>query len=242
MIELVAQHVLPSLEGWRDLGILGVFLFVLLFVLATLLCIPASALTATAGFLYGPIWGTLLVSPIGVVSAALAFLTARYIARPWVHQWIIKRPRFAAIDRAMVGHGFSIVFMLRLASIIPFAPLSYALGGTRVNGRDFVVASWLGLLPGTFLYVYLGSTVADLSELIAGGAPTSSYRNWINGFGLLALVIVLWRISHFSRQALKKLGEKKKVEQGVRLGAIKRREKKIATQILESATGNCGFN
>lgn len=185
-----------SLADWTSgAGWVGVAAFALAFVVATLALVPAAPLTAIAGFTFGPGWGTLLVSPLGVLVALLAFLIGRSVARPWVQRRLVQRPRVAAVDAAIGRAGFRIVFLLRLASVVPFAPLSYALGASRVRGRDYVLASWLGLglLPGTFLYVYLGSLAGSVGQLLKGhqGAGEAGLLFSVVGFTAAVLALVL---------------------------------------------------
>jgi len=175
-----------------------------MFVLATLALVPASLLTALAGFFFGPLWGTLLISPIGVLSATLAFFAGRTIARPWVRRRLERQPRLAAIDAAVAQHGFRIIFFLRLASFIPFAPLSYVLGSSRVCGRDFVLASWLGLLPGTVLYTYLGSLASSAGQIFNDGhTKTEGARQVFYLGGLVLISITLMVIAKIAHRALK---------------------------------------
>lgn len=208
MIEFLSHEAMPVIESMRELGGWGVVLFGLVFLLATLTFFPASVLTVVAGFLYGPLWGMVLVSPLGLLSAGIAFSIARHIARPWVYRWMENRPRLTAVDRAVAGQGFRVVFLLRLSSIAPFAPLSYTLGASRINGRDFLVASWVGLMPGTFLYVYLGSLVPDLAQLFTGSLPVSQHSHWMTAVGLVATIIALWTITRFARQAIHQTTDK----------------------------------
>ncbi|WP_211249645.1 TVP38/TMEM64 family protein [Microvirgula aerodenitrificans] len=168
-------------------------LYAMVFVLATLAFLPASPLTAIAGYLYGPLWGTLLISPVGVLSAVLAFGIGRRAARPRVQRRLAHHPRLAAADRAVERGGFRVVFLLRLASIVPFAPLSYVLGASKMPARDFSLASWLGLLPGTFLYAYLGSLASDVTDILSAQAASGDgvrMLTWL-GMGAVALVIVV---------------------------------------------------
>lgn len=71
--------------------------------------------------------------------------------------WHAEYPRFTAIDEGVQQDGAKIVFLLRLSPLLPFNLLNYGLGITKVQFTDYAVASWLGMLPGTFAYVYLGS-------------------------------------------------------------------------------------
>lgn len=103
---------------------------------------------------------------------------------------------------AVAKGGFRIVFLLRLASIVPFAPLSYALGASRISGRDFVLASWLGLLPGTFLYVYLGTLVSDVGQILNGEAASGGAARVLTWVGLAAAVLAVLTIARFARNTV----------------------------------------
>src|SRR5262249_32417622 len=129
------------------------------------LVIPGSLLTLAAGFAFGVVLGTVVVSAGSVTTAALAFGLGRTLARGWVEAKVAASPRFRAIDQAVAAHGFKIVLLTRLSPAFPFTLLNYAFGLTNVRFRDYLVASWLGMLPGTVLYVYLGSTVRELADL-----------------------------------------------------------------------------
>lgn len=202
MIEMLAQGAHAWVEAVRALGGMGVGLYAVCFVIGSLMFVPAASLAAIAGLLYGPMWGTLLISPVGIVSATLAFAIGRTVARPWVRRRLTARPRLAAVDMAVATGGFRIVFLLRLASIVPFAPLSYVLGASRISGRDFVLASWLGMLPGTFLYVYLGSLVSDVGQILNGEAANGSAARALTWVGLAAAVLAIIVIARFARKAI----------------------------------------
>jgi uncharacterized membrane protein YdjX (TVP38/TMEM64 family) len=111
--------------------------------------------------------------------------------------------RFGAVDAAVGREGFKIVMLLRLSPLFPFTLLNYALGLTRVRARDFVVASWIGMLPGTFLYVYLGSLLTSATELAAGGTPSSAPAGRLLYWGgLIATVLVAVFVTRIARNAL----------------------------------------
>lgn len=199
----VNQWALLTVEWIRGAGALGVGVFALTYVAATLLLLPGSILTAGAGFAYGPLWGTLLVSPVSVLASTVAFVLGRSFARNWVSRRMEKHPRFAAIDEAIGQSGFKIVFLLRLSPIFPFSLLNYALSLTRVRLRDYIVASLLGMLPGTFLYVYLGSLFTNASELFSGKRPAAgTWGQVLYWGGLAATLLVTVLITRIARKAL----------------------------------------
>jgi uncharacterized membrane protein YdjX (TVP38/TMEM64 family) len=203
-ILLPMREWMVAMVGWvRSLGSLGVAIYALIYIGATVLVLPASVLTLAAGFLYGPLWGTLLISPVSVLSSTLAFLLGRSVAREWIQRRIAQNSRFAAVDNAVAENGFKIVFLLRLSPIFPFALLNYALGLTRVRLRDYVLASFLGMLPGTFLYVYLGSSIASLANLASGKAARQGpWEHVLFWGGLLATLLVVALITRTARKAL----------------------------------------
>jgi len=199
----INQWALRLVEWIHGAGALGVLVYALAYVLATLLLLPGSILTLGAGFAYGPVWGTLLVSPISVVAATLAFLLGRTLARNWVSRRMERDPRFAAISDAIRASGFKIVLLLRLSPIFPFNLLNYALALTRVPLREYVIASLVGMLPGTFLYVYLGSLVTSASELLSGRRPPSGFwGKFLYWGGLLATLVVVVLITRIANRAL----------------------------------------
>ncbi len=184
-------------------GALGVALFGITYVAAAVLLLPGWILTAGAGLAYGPAWGLLLASPVSVLAATAAFGVGRSVARRWVSRKVSVDPRFAAIDEAVGRSGFRIVFLLRLSPIFPFNLLNYALGLTRVRLRDYILASLLGMLPGTFLYVYLGSLVTSASEIAAGRrGPGGELRLALYLVGVAATLAVTVVVTRIARRAL----------------------------------------
>lgn len=199
-----SRWTLRLVEWIRAAGVVGVAFYVVAYVVATLLLLPGSVLTAGAGFAYGPVFGTLLVSPASVLAATLSFLLGRSVARGWVSRRIAKDPRFVAIDRAIGESGFKIVLLLRLSPIVPFNLLNYALGLTRVRLRDYVLASFLGMLPGTVLYVYLGSVVTSGSELLAGRSASGPWGQVLYWGGLVATIAATVLVTRIARRALRR--------------------------------------
>jgi uncharacterized membrane protein YdjX (TVP38/TMEM64 family) len=192
---------LRLVESIRGSGAIGVALFAIAYIAATVLLLPGSVLTAGAGFAYGPLWGTLLVSPASVLAATLTFLLGRTALRGWIAQRTKGNPRFAAIDEAVGESGFKIVLLLRLSPLVPFNLLNYALGLTRVSARDYVVASALGMLPGTALYVYLGSIVTSASELASRGHEGAPQRV-LYWSGLATTLGATWLLTRIAGRAL----------------------------------------
>ena len=146
-----------GLDCIDGLGPWGPVLFVFLYVLATVLLVPGSALTLGAGAVFGVMRGSLVVSLASTLAATAAFLLGRYLARDAVARKIAGHENFATLDKAVAEEGWKIVVLTRLSPVFPYTLLNYAFGLTRVKLGHYVLASWIGMAPGTVMYVYLGS-------------------------------------------------------------------------------------
>lgn len=195
-----------ALDWIRDLGPWGAVIFVLLYVVAAVLLLPGSVLTLGAGAVFGVMQGAVLVSAGATLGATAAFLVGRYLARGWVAARLQSYPRFAAIDQAVAREGWKIVGLTRLSPVFPFNLLNYAFGLTRVSLRGYVLASWIGMMPGTVMYVYVGSIAGDIATLSAGGQGRSAAEWAVYGVGLLATVVVTVYVTRLARAALVRRG------------------------------------
>lgn len=197
--ELHLQDRLKQGLDWiAQLGPWGAILFIGLYVVAAVLFIPGSALTLGAGAIFGVVWGSVYVSIGATLGATAAFLVGRYLARDSIARRIEGNERFAAIDRAVASEGWKIVGLTRLSPVFPFTLLNYAFGLTRVKLRDYVLASWIGMMPGTVMYVYVGSLAKA-----AAGDRTRTPAEWaLYGLGLLATVGVTVMVTRLARRSL----------------------------------------
>lgn len=159
--------------------------FVLVYIAATALALPAWVLTLAGGALFGTLLGTTLSWGGATLGATLAYLLGSTLGRGALHALLGHRA--AALDRLSTRHGFRTLLRLRLLPIVPFNLLNYAAALAGVRPRDFVGATALGILPGTFVYTYFASA------LVAGvaGARTRAFLNVLTAGGLLVLLSFL---------------------------------------------------
>ncbi|MBK8726830.1 MAG: TVP38/TMEM64 family protein [Holophagaceae bacterium] len=181
-------------------GWVGAAAFFLIYVLATVLALPALPMTLVAGIIYGPVLGTLLMSPSSVAGATAAFLLGRTVLRRSVTAKLAASPRLAALDGAVAKEGWRLVALLRLSPLIPFNLLNYALGTTGIALGPYVLASFLAMLPATFLFVSAGSALGSVAGL---GAKVAMPR-WLLFLALGATLAVTWRVGLLARKALAK--------------------------------------
>lgn len=194
-----------ALEVWvADLGFWGPLIFGLIYVVATVLLIPASVLTLAAGAVFGLGLGLVTVSLASTTGAACAFLIARYLARERVQRLAQRNDKFGAIDDAISEGGWRIVAMLRLSPAVPFGLQNYLYGLTRLRFVPYVLTSWIAMLPGTLLYVYLGLVAGSAA---AGGGGRSPAEWALLVIGLLATLGVTIYITKLAQKQLAKRTE-----------------------------------
>ena len=193
-----ALVLVPATGPW------GPLLFIGLYIATSLLFLPGWMLTLGAGFVFGVAKGMVTVSIGATLGAASAFLVGRYLARDAVARRLEAFPSFRAIDEAVARDGWKIVGLARLSPLFPFNIMNYAFGLTRIPFRHYVLASWVGMLPGTFVYVYLGSIAGDLAALGQFQRPHGPMELGFYALGLAATVAATVLVTRVARAALAK--------------------------------------
>lgn len=191
---------LEGIKGWiGGLGVWGPVVLGFFYVVATVLFVPGTILTLAAGAMFGLVVGTITVSIGSTLGAGLAFLIARYVARDKIAAMARRNRKFGAIDKAIGEGGWKIVAMLRLSPAIPFNLQNYLYGLTPVRFWTCVITSWVTMLPGTFLYVYLGHATGAA----VGADRARTPAQWaMLAIGLLATAGVAVYITWLARRKL----------------------------------------
>ncbi len=208
---LVAGRMLPLREGleafgrWiEDLGPAAFVLYAAAYVLVTVLLLPAVVLTVGAGLFFGLLPGVAVVSVGGTLGAAAAFLIARYLARERIARYTGGNARYAAIDRAIGQKGWRIVFLLRLSPLLPFVVSNYLYGLTAIRFWPYVLASGVGMLPLTFLYVSFGAAAREVAGAPAApAAPPGPWKWALLAAGVLVTLAATAYAGRVVRRALK---------------------------------------
>ncbi len=147
-------------------------------------------------------YGSVAVSVGSVLGATAAFLVGRTLLRGSIERRIASYPRFQAIDRAVGEQGFKIVLLTRLSPIFPFNLLNYAFGLTNVRLWQYVLASWIGMLPGTVMYVYLGSALKSLADVAAGAPEGGTPQTVFFVVGLVMTIVATVVVTRVASRAL----------------------------------------
>ena len=124
--------------------------------------------------------------------------------RKRIEQRIANSPKLKALDEAVAKDGFKIVLLMRLSPAFPYNLMGYVFGVTKVGFKDHFFASWIGMFPGTVMYVYLGCAAQNLTELAAGQTGGRTTAEWIVfALGLVATIAVTVVVTKVARRAIR---------------------------------------
>lgn len=163
--------------------------FMIIYIVQTALSLPGAAiLSLAAGAIFGPLMGTLYANIAATTGATLAFLVTRYLLRDAV----LNRfgSRLEGMNRELEQRGFSYLLFLRLVPLFPFFLINLAAGLTRLPLRTFFLGTLLGIIPGGFVYVNAGASLATIDSL--SGVVSPRVLGSFALLGLFALIPVLY--------------------------------------------------
>ncbi|GJL57690.1 MAG: TVP38/TMEM64 family protein [Nitrospirales bacterium] len=164
--------------------------FILLYILQTAFSLPGGAiLTLTGGFLFGSLMGTLFVNVGATAGATLAFLAARYL----LHDWVERKfgDRLGTIQEGFANNAFSYLMTLRLIPAFPFFLVNLVSGLTRVRLGTYVLATSIGIIPGSFVFAFAGRQLGTINSLSEIASPPVLLAFTL--LGLLALMPVAYQ-------------------------------------------------
>ncbi|XP_042503409.1 TVP38/TMEM64 family membrane protein slr0305-like [Macadamia integrifolia] len=185
---LPIEKILKDFLLWIQLhlGSWGPLVLAVAYIPLTVLAVPASVLTLGGGYLFGLPIGFVADSIGATVGAIAAFLLGKTIGRSYVISKLKNYPQFQAVGIAIQRSGFKISLLLRLAPLIPFNMLNYLLSVTPIGIGEYILSTWLGMMPITLALVYIGTTLKDISDVTHGWGEISTTR-WV--FIVLSFVV-----------------------------------------------------
>jgi uncharacterized membrane protein YdjX (TVP38/TMEM64 family) len=159
-------------------------LYVLIYIVGALLLLPGVLLSVVGSLLFS-LWEATLWTWLGAtLGATVAFLVAKALGREFVDGLL--GGKLKALDDRLHDHGFTGLLILRLVPLFPFNALNYGCGLTAIRARDYILATAIGILPGTFIYQYLFATLGP--KVLREGFAWSDLASWDVALALLAFV------------------------------------------------------
>lgn len=201
---IVGYRLLPidewitSFQNWvKGFGVLGWFIFIGVYAITTFALLPGSFLTLAAGVIWG-LWAFPIVIIAATLGSAISFVAARFWFHDRVQEKVQSYPKFRAINEAIGEEGWRVVGLLRLSPALPFSLQNWFLGITSVGFWPSQIATFFGIMPGTLLYVWIGSLGAQ-----AAGDDMSIAKYVVGGLGLLATLVVTVLVTKRANSKLK---------------------------------------
>lgn len=188
---------LESLKANRQLllqyhaehALLMVAAFMAIYIVQTALALPGAViLSLSAGAVFGPLLGTVYAVSAASIGATLSFLVTRYLLRDAVLSKF--GSKLDGINKELEERGINYLLFLRLVPLFPFFLINLAAGLTRLPLRTFVLGTFLGIIPGGFVFVNAGASLAGINRLgdIASPRVLGSFAL----LGLFALIPALY--------------------------------------------------
>lgn len=171
------QQALQQTGGWAPVLYIG------LFVLLPAFFFPVAVLALAGGLLFGLWWGSVYTFIGAVLNCALMFLLARYVGRSQVQRLVEQKlsPQWQRrLQMADGKEGFLLLIILRLIPAVPYNLINYTFGLTGISFSSYLLASAIGIIPGTFAFINIGD------KTLEAGSPSF----WI-AIGLLVLLLVV---------------------------------------------------
>jgi uncharacterized membrane protein YdjX (TVP38/TMEM64 family) len=162
LLSLFSKNNIGKMKDYvLSFGALAPVIFILLQILQSVIApIPGVVLVIVGGVIWGPYLGGLL-SIIGCFfGSIMCFILSRTLGRPFVEKFV-RKSDVDLIDRFLIKYGFWAILIMRLIPVLPFDTISYGLGLTKTDIRKFATATLIGMIPGNFIYSYLGFSMFE---------------------------------------------------------------------------------
>lgn len=147
------------LNAIRSYGVLVPIIYVLIYWAVCLFFIPGTPITLVGGLLFGPIWGSIIISFASTTGATLAFLAGRTIGRDWVKNKFGDSNMFRKLDKGVRDNGWRMLMITRLVPLFPFNVQNYLYGLTDIKVGTYMLVSWLCMMPATIAYASLAGAI-----------------------------------------------------------------------------------
>jgi len=181
LFEMLTVDNIDRLNAWFDgLGWWAPSVFVLLWIVASVLFLPGLAITIVGGLVFGAVWGTVWTTVGANLGAVAAFLVGRYAARGMVEGMVEKNEALKKIDEGVMRQGWRMLMVTRLVPIFPFNVQNYVYGLTDIPLRTYVLVTLPCMLPATIAY-----------NFAAGSVRTGDFGKTLWYLGVAAVFFVL---------------------------------------------------
>lgn len=193
---------LNFVNSLQNLGFWAPVIFIMLDMLFVVFLLPSVLLTLSAGFLFGTLMGTTIIVLATTFGAAIAFIISRYVFSQTVKDYLHSHKKMQVINEEFATVGWKVVLLTRLVPFFPLKLSNYLFGAAPFSFSDFIIGTFIGIIPNTVFIVYAGSLANDIYRLIEGDLMATKQVLLFYAFALLFLLVAVVYISRVSQKAL----------------------------------------
>lgn len=174
--------------------------FVAMYAVTCIFLLPGFIFTYSAGILFGPVLGLLMIELGAVIGSSAAFFISRYFVSDRARKRAEMNGLLSKLDKVVKPDDFGLVLLVRLCPLIPFRASNYAFGITKISYRHFLAGTMLGILPSASIYSYAGILLGSVTKISSAGflpGDPNLRIGFISVVGLssIALCVVLYRFA-----------------------------------------------
>ena len=177
---------------------LGILYFSFIYIVAVVFILPGSWLSLLAGFLYGPLLGTLIVFISAFLGATMSFFLSKKLFFLRAQKIINKFSKLSLLEKVISKGGLKLIILTRLSPLFPFSLLNYFYGINKISYKDFSISLFC-ILPGSYLYCSLGSFASNLSEI----KELKTNNILINVISILSTALVIYFLAKYANEIIK---------------------------------------
>jgi uncharacterized membrane protein YdjX (TVP38/TMEM64 family) len=181
-----------------ELGWAAPLVYIAFYVAGTIVLAPSPLMSIAAGVAFGW-WGLPLAVIAATAGATVSFVISRYFLNDELEDWLTDRRIFNAAKRAVDEEGWKIQILLRLSPAVPFGLLNYLMGLTKTSLATYVLSTAIGVLPGSFVDIYIGV----IGQNLAGGTQIAYLT-----VGALITIACAAVVTNKARNCLRQVGVK----------------------------------
>lgn len=197
--DLTPASIRDYIQGF---GKLAAVVYIIAYALNTISIVPPiAALSLTAGLAFGEVWGALFLMTGAMIGTNITFAISRFFGRGLVEK--ILKGKFKNLDEKLEKNGFMTVLFFRVVPLLPYEVLNYACGLSKIKFKDYLFATFLGLIPGVVVSAFFGGSLGDIKTFGDIFAP-----KFLIAIGLMVLILAV--------PAIYQIVKKKKEDKGRR--------------------------
>ena len=187
--QLLLSQIIEQMSWFTESGLMGVLVFILIYVIFGILVIPASFHKYLSGILFGFSLGVLVAWIGSMVAAIIPFLLAKTWLNPFAQRLLNNNPKLQGLEKAISSDKWRTVALARVSLVLPYGILNYAFGATDIKFKHYIAGNFAMIVP-SVMYVWWGSQTRIIAGAIETKEKDLSYTISI----IISVLLTVWLV------------------------------------------------